>query len=122
MESVNFVHDVNILRKTIKSVYLNSADLKALNSELGAGPGNCRVQVLPVCWRHLIEFPRRRQKKGEHDLGDVADEDDDCRTLFNEILGSKEYNKLTFLDRSFTPRHNSRGCGICQVTHFRSSA
>ncbi|KAG6012627.1 hypothetical protein E4U43_007711 [Claviceps pusilla] len=81
MESVNFVHDVNILRKTIKSVYLNSADLKALNSELGAGPGNCRVQVLPVCWRHLIEFPRRRQKKGEHDLGDVADEDDDYPSL-----------------------------------------
>lgn len=79
MESVNFVHDVNVLRKTIKSVYLNSADLKALNSELGAGPGNCRVQVLPVCWRHLIEFPRRRQRKGEHDLGDIADEDDECK-------------------------------------------
>ncbi|KAG6164041.1 hypothetical protein E4U22_001670 [Claviceps purpurea] len=81
MESVNFVHDVNVLRKTIKSVYLNSADLKALNSELGAGPGNCRVQVLPVCWRHLIEFPRRRQKKGEHDLGDIADEDDEYPSL-----------------------------------------
>ncbi|KAG5979653.1 hypothetical protein E4U55_004922 [Claviceps digitariae] len=81
MESVNFVHDVNVLRKTTKSVYLNSADLKALNSELGAGPGNCRVQVLPVCWRHLIEFPRRRQRKGEHDLGDVADEDDDYPSL-----------------------------------------
>lgn len=78
MESLNFVHDVNILRKTTKSVYSNSADLKALNSELGAGPGNCRVQVLPVCWRHLIEFPRQQQKKAEHDLGDATDEDDSC--------------------------------------------
>ncbi|KAJ6443441.1 DDHD domain-containing protein [Purpureocillium lavendulum] len=81
MESVNFVHDVNILRKTLKSVYSGSADLKALNSEFGAGHGNCRVQVLPVCWRHLIDFPRRRQKTGEHDLGDVAGEEDDYPAL-----------------------------------------
>lgn len=80
MESVNFVHDVNVLRKTIKSVYSGSADLKALNSELGDGPGNCRVQVLPVCWRHLIEFPRRRQRQGEHDLGDLEGDEDDCES------------------------------------------
>ncbi|KAF4966134.1 hypothetical protein FSARC_6133 [Fusarium sarcochroum] len=63
MESVNFVHDVNVLRKTIKSVYANSADLKALNRELGAGPGNCRVQ------------------KGERDLGDVDGDEDDYPSL-----------------------------------------
>lgn len=78
MESINFVHDVNILRKTIKSVYANSADLKALNSELGGGPGNCRVQVLPVCWRHLLDFPKRREKKGEHDLGEITGDEDEC--------------------------------------------
>ena len=79
MESVNFVHDVNVLRKTTKSVYSNSADLKALNSELGAGPGNCRVQLLPVCWRHLFDFPRQPQKKTERDLGDAAAAEDDCK-------------------------------------------
>ncbi|RDA89309.1 hypothetical protein CP532_6237 [Ophiocordyceps camponoti-leonardi (nom. inval.)] len=76
MESVNFVHDVNVLRQTLKSVYNNSADLKALNSDPSAGPGDCRVQVLPVCWRHLFEFPKQRQRKAEHDLGDVAGEED----------------------------------------------
>ncbi|OAA35970.1 DDHD domain-containing protein [Metarhizium rileyi] len=81
MESLNFVHDVNILRKTVKSVYSNSADLKALNRELGTSPGNCRVQVLPVCWRHLFEFPRQRQRRGEHDLGDAADEEDEYPSL-----------------------------------------
>ncbi|KAK8124585.1 DDHD domain-containing protein [Apiospora kogelbergensis] len=68
MESVNFVHDVNMLRKTLKGVYSHSADLRALNSEFGEGPGNCRVQVLPVCWRHLLDFPKRKEKKGEQDL------------------------------------------------------
>lgn len=77
METINFVHDVNMLRKTFKSVYSQSADLRALNSEIGSGPGNCRIQVLPVCWRHLLDFPRR-EKKSEHDLGDVDDEDDKC--------------------------------------------
>lgn len=78
VESVNFVHDVNVLRKTMKSVYANSADLKALNSEFGDGPGNCRAQVLPVCWRHRLDFPRKRKKKAEHDLGDIDEEEEEC--------------------------------------------
>ncbi|GJC97969.1 DDHD domain-containing protein [Colletotrichum higginsianum] len=81
MESVNFVHDVNILRKNIKSVYSSSADLRALNSELEDGPRNCRVQVLPVCWRHLLDFPKRREKKNERDIGDGALDEDDYPSL-----------------------------------------
>lgn len=82
MESINFVHDVNMLRKTVKNVYSSSADLRALNSEIGeSGPGNCRVQVLPVCWRHLLEFPKRRQKKGEQDLSDAVNDEDDYPSL-----------------------------------------
>ncbi|KAI1424079.1 DDHD domain-containing protein [Xylaria sp. FL1777] len=81
MESVNFVHDVNMLRKTLKGVYAHSEDLKALNSDNQDGPGNSKIQVLPVCWRHLLDFPRRREKKGETDLGDVAEEDDEYPSL-----------------------------------------
>lgn len=80
MESVNFVHDVNTLRKTIKSVYTTSEDLRALNSEIGGGPGNSRVQVLPVCWRHLLDFPRKREeKKSEQDIGLATTEEDECK-------------------------------------------
>lgn len=78
-ESVNFVHDVNVLRKTLKSVYASSADLRALNSELDLGPGNCRVQVLPVCWRHLLDFPKEREKRQEHDLGDASEDEGICK-------------------------------------------
>lgn len=82
MESVNFVHDVNTLRKTIKSVYTTSEDLRALNSEIGGGPGNSRVQVLPVCWRHLLDFPRRREeKKHEQDLGLASKEEEEYPSL-----------------------------------------
>jgi hypothetical protein len=75
MESLNFIHDVNVLRKTLKSVYEKSADLQALNSEVDKLPKNCRIQVLPVVWRHLLDFPSQRIKRDRHeqDLGDVDD-------------------------------------------------
>jgi hypothetical protein len=80
MESINFVHDVNMFRKTMKSVYSASADLRALNDEIDEpGLGNSRVQVLPVLWRHLLDFPKRKPKKGEHDLGELLNEEDDCK-------------------------------------------
>ena len=80
LESVNFIHDVNVLRKTLKSVYQSSPDLQALNSEVDRLPKNCRVQVLPVVWRHLLDFPKQslKQNRKEQDLADVgfADEED----------------------------------------------
>jgi hypothetical protein len=77
MESVNFVHDVNSLRKTIKSVYTDSSDLQALNSEVESESKNSRIQVLPICWRHLLDFPKQSLKHNhkEHDLGDIDFED-----------------------------------------------
>lgn len=84
IESVNFVHDVNTLRKTIKAVYAESPDLKALNSELdGAESVNSRVQVLPIAWRHLLDFPKQslRHNRKEHDLGDTDIDDEDYPNL-----------------------------------------
>ncbi|KAK2802506.1 hypothetical protein FQN50_007312 [Emmonsiellopsis sp. PD_5] len=73
LDSINFVHDVNVLRKNLKSVYAASPDLQALNSEAGAELKNCPVQVLPVCWRHLLDFPKQglKQHRREMDLADA---------------------------------------------------
>lgn len=48
LESINFIHDVNVLRKSLKSVYKASPDLQALNSAFPDHDRNCRIQVLPV--------------------------------------------------------------------------
>lgn len=48
LESVNFIHDVNVLRKTLKRVYKASPDLQSMNSSFADSDKNCRVQVLPV--------------------------------------------------------------------------
>ncbi|RAL06216.1 DDHD family phospholipase [Aspergillus ibericus CBS 121593] len=73
LESVNFIHDINVLRKTLKSVYRASPDLQALNSDFEDKHENCRTQVLPVCWRHLLDFPyqKEQQPRMEFDLGDA---------------------------------------------------
>ncbi|KAF3937015.1 hypothetical protein ABW19_dt0209730 [Dactylella cylindrospora] len=87
MESINFIHDVNVLRKTLKSVYGASPDIQALNAQLENAPKNCRIQVLPVCWRHLLNFPKEALRanrlnsgyatsiaQAEHDLGNPEDD------------------------------------------------
>ncbi|KAI4172162.1 MAG: hypothetical protein LQ343_003722 [Gyalolechia ehrenbergii] len=73
VENLNFIRDVNKLRKTLKSVYDASPDLQALNNELEKLPKNCRVQVLPVVWRHLLDFPKQsfKQNGKEQDLTDA---------------------------------------------------
>jgi hypothetical protein len=83
MESVNFVHDVNSLRKSLKAVYSNSPDLQALNSDVDKETKNSRVQVLPICWRHLLDFPQQSLKhnRKEHDLGDLEIDDHEYPNL-----------------------------------------
>jgi hypothetical protein len=87
MESINFIHDVNVLRKTLKSVYQGSPDLQALNLEVEKLPKNCRVQVLPVVWRHLLDFPKQsfKQSGREQDLtdADTFGDDDEYPSLEN---------------------------------------
>lgn len=80
LDSINFIHDVNTLRKTMKAVYESSPDLQALSGE----PKNCKVQVLPICWRHLLDFPKQslKQNRKEFDLGDAdAGFDDEYPSL-----------------------------------------
>ena len=80
LDSINFIHDVNTLRKTMKAVYESAPDLQALNASVEDVPPNCRIQVLPVCWRHLLDFPKQsvRRNRKELDLADVdsIDEED----------------------------------------------
>ncbi|RMZ82350.1 hypothetical protein DV738_g1781, partial [Chaetothyriales sp. CBS 135597] len=75
LDSINFIHDVNTLRKTMKAVYESAPDLQAISGD----PKNCRVQVLPICWRHLLDFPKQSLKNNrkEYDLGDAGAAFDD---------------------------------------------
>lgn len=90
---MNFIHDVNVMRKTMKSVYTSSADLKSLNRESEEKMGNCRVQVLPICWRHRLDFPKQRDTRQEKDIGDTNGDEDMCkydhRAFTSKAVGTK---------------------------------
>jgi hypothetical protein len=83
MESINFIQDVNTLRKSFKSVYAASPDLQALNAEVESESKNNRIQVIPIVWRHLLDFPQQSLKhnRKEHDLGDLDHEDHEYPNL-----------------------------------------
>ncbi|KAL6711634.1 hypothetical protein ACN47E_004568 [Coniothyrium glycines] len=83
MESINFIRDVNTLRKSFKSVYAASPDLQALNSETDSETKNNRIQVIPIVWRHLLDFPKQSLKhnRKEHDLGDLDHDDHEYPNL-----------------------------------------
>lgn len=51
-QNVNFIHTVNIMRKNLKKVYAENKDFRQLTDD----EENCRVQVLPISWRHKLKF------------------------------------------------------------------
>ena len=60
-ESVNFTHSINVLRKSMKKVFEENKDYQKLAYEKGQEDKlNNRIQVLPISWRHQIDFSPRR--------------------------------------------------------------
>lgn len=74
-ESVNFVHSINVLRNTMKYVYQNDKgyqklaypDASDLNDENITS--NNRVQILPISWRHKIDFHPKQAFKSYDENG-----------------------------------------------------
>jgi hypothetical protein len=82
MEGVNFVHDINVFRRTLKETFSSSTDLNILfNNDSSAKKPNCRVQVLPVQWRQEIQFGVSKdygdgeKPVDERDIGDASEDD-----------------------------------------------
>lgn len=50
---INFTHSINLLRKTMTRVYKLDPLYQSLHDN---DPGNTGIQVLPILWRHRIDF------------------------------------------------------------------
>jgi hypothetical protein len=85
------------MRKSLKSVYAASPDLQALNAETESETKNNRIQVIPIIWRHLLDFPKQSLKhnRKEHDLGDLDHEDEEYPNLEDiTVEGMLHYSNL----------------------------
>lgn len=73
-ESVNFVHSINVLRNTMKEVYQNDKGYQEIaypdheqNDENKST--NNRIQILPISWRHKIDFHPQKSLEAYDDSG-----------------------------------------------------
>lgn len=67
-ESINFTHNINILRNTMKRVYQENDEYKKLaynEEDSKMDTSNNRIQVLPISWRHRVGF--NPQEKFDND-------------------------------------------------------
>ncbi|WEJ95625.1 hypothetical protein PSN45_003148 [Yamadazyma tenuis] len=58
-EAINIVHDINSMRNTMKTVYKENKKFRNLAYKDPKDPDvdkNNRIQVLPIAWRHRIDF------------------------------------------------------------------
>lgn len=61
-ESINFTHSVNVLRNTMRTVYQSNNEYKKLAYPNGEPEeANNRIQVLPITWRHKVDFDPHTQ-------------------------------------------------------------
>lgn len=70
-ESVNFTHSVNVMRKTMKKVYQSDDRYKKLAYPQGKeSSSNNKIQVLPIAWRHKVDFDPHSHFKDVDENGD----------------------------------------------------
>lgn len=86
IESVNFVTDINILRRNLKSTFMHSRDLQTLSNDRF----NCGVQVLPVEWRQNIQFGMSKDyddpaQKSEKDLASAFENEEEEHATLQDI-------------------------------------
>lgn len=98
-ESVNFIHSINVLRNTMKMVFTKSDEfLNLLSSEKEK---NNKVQVLPISWRHEIDFhpyevPGTIRK--DRNLPTLADINVDGVKSLRNILGDVVLDVLLYYE------------------------
>lgn len=105
IESVNFVHDINMLRKQMKENYAQSTELQSalypgitLSKVEDDHPKktNNRVQALPVLWRHNIQFGMTQSDRQHPDDVTLEDVNVDGVMALRNIVGDVVLDVLLY--------------------------
>lgn len=108
-ESINFTHSINVLRNTMKSVYKENETFRQLiypNGPESHNVDNNRIQVLPISWRHKIDFHPQQplEEDGEQKLPSLSQLNVDGVKSLRNILGDVVLDILLY----YEPRYNNR--------------
>lgn len=94
IESLNFVHDIDVFRKQIRETFGRSETLQTKLNRAAAlvvdtehpHRANSRVQALPVVWRHSLTFGHKRSET-DVALGDITLEGiASLRNIFGDVI------------------------------------
>ncbi|CAI5756543.1 unnamed protein product [Candida verbasci] len=108
-ESVNFTHNINVLRNTMKRVFEENDQYRKLISksvdEEEVDPNNNRIQVLPISWRHRVDF--NPQETGTSRLPSLSQLNVEGIKALRNIVGDVVldillYYEPKYLDQIFT--------------------
>ncbi|KAH3686641.1 hypothetical protein WICPIJ_002391 [Wickerhamomyces pijperi] len=103
-QSFNFIHGINVFRKLLQTVYCKSPDIQSQRSNDSENDPseepdvstNTSIQVLPITWRHKIDFqPQTAVKEGMPSLQDITI---DAMKPFREILGAVFFDLLIYYE------------------------
>ncbi|ODV66968.1 DDHD-domain-containing protein [Hyphopichia burtonii NRRL Y-1933] len=117
-ESVNFTHSINVLRSTMNNVYLHDDRYQKLaypdddvnemkeKGELKPQFKNNKIQVLPISWRHKIDFhPTRKlqsyDENGNHRLPSLSEINVDGVKPLRNILGDVVLDVLLYYEPKY---------------------
>lgn len=125
LQSVNFIHSVNVLRKTLKHVFAESKPLQKLaysETVAGSKSKNCKVQVLPIVWRHDVEFSPQKpfedlDAMGNQRLPMLSDITVDALKPLRSLIGDAVLDLLLYYEPLYKQQILQSVATQCNLTY-----
>ncbi|CCF57573.1 hypothetical protein KAFR_0C05820 [Kazachstania africana CBS 2517] len=97
---INFAHTINLLRLNMKKVYSESVGIRHLNKEnnMEDPENNCGIQLLPITWRHSINFEAEKNAAIASDLPSLSNLTIQGIKPFRKLLGDVAVDVLLYTD------------------------
>lgn len=109
-ESINFTHSVNVMRKTMRSIYEDEEEYQQMaygEKQSSQRLRNNRIQVLPVSWRHMIDFHPKKaleelNDEGENRLPSLSEINADGVKPLRNIVGDVALDILLYYETNYS--------------------
>lgn len=107
-ESVNFTHSINVMRATMRNVFMNEKKYQQLahgeqyDEKNDAQKSNNTIQVLPISWRHQVKFhPQKPFKSDKKDLPSLSQLNIDGVRPLRNVIGDVALDVLLFYEPEY---------------------
>lgn len=109
-ESINFAHNINVMRNTMKNVYKENKKFRNLaypeDDDSKDSSFNNKIQVFPISWRHKVDFhpnrvPAEELKKEEPRLPTLSQINVDGVKSLRNVIGDVALDILLYYESGY---------------------